>query len=463
MVSCGEEHTICVSPSPVNRAVDNVPLQRKFSTNSMFSSPGKTGQVFIFGDEDLFSTTNPIELEIPETNMYPKVTSVVGGSSHSLILLSDDSEDSTGNKLLGLGSNAAGQLGPHVPTNEPQDAKSRLRVWDLHFPVNIKVSMISCAQEYSALVLKDRQGSVIIMGQGLPCSTSDFNGTSFQALARGNIADSERVVEISAGFKHLLLLTNTGTPYAVGDNRKGQLGCDVVDIVGKEQNRATDAALTDLEIEFEVVEGNRKVLRSLQPIDVSFKSRYNPVQQLAAGEVHSMLLTRDGNLYSWGANTSGQLGIGSYSKIEPLPKEIKLPMNRFPVLITCGNKHSVILDIRGEVLCFGENGMGQTGSKSTFFAINRPQVINTGYLSNPDKYIIHIAAGKNHTAVLGRGSELAVFGDKSKCAGGPSIHIEKNRLRGRRKCCVPLRVEVKNNLFKIKYKDLQHDIKKQVR
>lgn len=48
---------------------------------------------------------------------------------------------------------------------------------------------------------------------------------------------------------------------------------------------------------------------------VERKSAINEMVQMAAGQQHSMVLKKDGSVYSWGLGMSGQLGF-TYEEIQ---------------------------------------------------------------------------------------------------------------------------------------------------
>jgi alpha-tubulin suppressor-like RCC1 family protein len=89
------------------------------------------------------------------------------------------------------------------------------------------------------------------------------------------------------------------------------------------------------------------------------------VNRVACGAQHAIVLASSG-LYAWGANIYGQLGLGAHCSpadphtLEPAP--VKLPTDCSPALdVACGDTHSVVLTVAGQVLTFGCNWEGQLG------------------------------------------------------------------------------------------------------
>lgn len=352
MVSCGDEHTVVVEKNRVFTFGD-----------------GSHGQL---GNGTLQSSDEARELVLPGEF---KIFTAVGGGTHTLILTKCG-------KLFGCGDNTKGALGPFLPNDyilSPQDVGLS----------DMKITMISCTKNYSALVLED--GEVLILGNSIDeyFGTSPYKNTNIRALKKGEINEA-KVTDVSAGYRHLLLLTEENIAYGVGDNSFGQVG-----------------------------NGSGKEIERL-PVRIALPEIFGDISQVAAGSNHSLLLTNMGSLFSWGNGSKGQLGHLSFSH-QAFPKQIKLPFRSFPVIITCGTEHSVILDLDSNVLTFGANEFGQTAARSNFFVINRPSVVSSGSFAKKKCYrkLFHVAAGKPHTAVLG--SDLYMFGQTSKCGGGGFI------------------------------------------
>ncbi len=98
-------------------------------------------------------------------------------------------------------------------------------------------------------------------------------------------SNGTQVVQVAAGGRHTLVLKDDGTVWAWGDNSFGQLG-----------NGTNVSSTTPVE-----VIGLRGIF----------------IEQIQAGENHSLALDDIGNVYSWGDNTYGQLGNVLYSRNFP--------------------------------------------------------------------------------------------------------------------------------------------------
>lgn len=73
------------------------------------------------------------------------------------------------------------------------------------------------------------------------------------------------------------------------------------------------------------------------------------VVQIACGMKHALALTNNGELYSWGSNTEGQLGLGTDVKYEVKPKLI-ITLIGIPIaFIACGGYHSIAISKSGKI------------------------------------------------------------------------------------------------------------------
>ncbi|XP_054264498.1 uncharacterized protein LOC128987591 [Macrosteles quadrilineatus] len=145
---------------------------------------------------------------------------------------------------------------------------------------------------------------------------------------------SVKVKDIACGRAHIILLSDNGQVFSVGEGSRGQLGHG--ELEAEEEPR--------------LVEG----LAGLTVVAV------------ACGGWHSCAVTADGDLYTWGWNMSGQLGLqtskaGSGVSVQALPVAVEYPHNEDIKVISaaCGARHTVSLTEGGGVWVCGWNGYGQ--------------------------------------------------------------------------------------------------------
>ncbi|KAL0462229.1 UNVERIFIED_CONTAM: Ultraviolet-B receptor UVR8 [Sesamum latifolium] len=149
--------------------------------------------------------------------------------------------------------------------------------------------------------------------------------------------DYQSLQEVACGGAHTLFLTENGDVYATGLNDFGQLG------ISESQNYTTE------------------------PHRVSCIPK--KIIKIAAGYHHSAAITVDGELYVWGKNANGQLGLGKKAeKIVPLPRKVECLDGVTIKMVSLGFEHSIAVtgrDIRsesnGETLSWGGGESGRLG------------------------------------------------------------------------------------------------------
>lgn len=82
--------------------------------------------------------------------------------------------------------------------------------------------------------------------------------------------------------------------------------------------------------------------------------------QVAAGEAHTCLLDRSGNVWCWGWNIYGQAGSEPSQSVWP---PVQLPLTGI-TSISSGAYHSCAIDGAGRLFCWGRNNQGQLGNEN---------------------------------------------------------------------------------------------------
>jgi alpha-tubulin suppressor-like RCC1 family protein len=146
------------------------------------------------------------------------------------------------------------------------------------------------------------------------------------------------------------------------------------------------------------------------------------VTSLAAGERHSIALCADGFVASWGNNSSGQLGRGSFSS-STSPVAVNTAAGALAgktvVMIGAGSFHSLALCADGTVVSWGQGFSGQLGNGSTSESGLPVAVTTSGILAG--KSVVAIAAGANHNLALCHDGSLVAWGDDSSGQLGNGI------------------------------------------
>jgi len=126
------------------------------------------------------------------------------------------------------------------------------------------------------------------------------------------------------------------------------------------------------------------------------------VELIGCGSNHVLCKTKNNELYSWGHNASFQLGIGmNGANIQNFPVKCSFP-NDIIVDIKCGHSHSIILTSNGDVFSCGNNLHGQLGKSTDNTIFQKIEDLSD---------IIRIECGLYHTMCIDSNNDLFVFGN----------------------------------------------------
>ena len=86
---------------------------------------------------------------------------------------------------------------------------------------------------------------------------------------------------------------------------------------------------------------------------------------ISAGDGHSLYVMESTEMLSWGDNTSGQLGIGTFGAMSTSPVKVHGPgdIGFLSNIVECaaGGEHSLALNADGAVFAWGKNAQGRLG------------------------------------------------------------------------------------------------------
>ncbi|OQR95198.1 hypothetical protein THRCLA_07992, partial [Thraustotheca clavata] len=126
------------------------------------------------------------------------------------------------------------------------------------------------------------------------------------------------------------------------------------------------------------------------------------VKDVACGLGHTIVLVQSGEVYSWGNGGNGRLGLGDTSD-QIAPSKVKFPdeldKRNEPFIITtvyCGASHSLAITQQGHLYSWGKNNQGQTGHGHTNDQL-RPYPVS--YFDDADQTVLTVAGGWEHTLI----------------------------------------------------------------
>jgi alpha-tubulin suppressor-like RCC1 family protein len=197
------------------------------------------------------------------------------------------------------------------------------------------------------------------------------------------------ICDITCGERHVIARTKSGLLYSWGDNCCGQLGDGTI------CNR-----------------NKPRVIISLEHLNII---------AVSCGAYHILALTQDGELFGWGYNRIGQVGNGQNKTNEWSPVEIKHHSNIKFVMISCGYHHSLALSSNGKVYSWGYNEYGQLGIGQYSNQEIPQHVIQLNNIS-----IVKIVCGRYHSLFLASNGDIYGCGRNSSAQIGNEMKYNSN-------------------------------------
>ncbi|XP_053714257.1 probable E3 ubiquitin-protein ligase HERC3 [Synchiropus splendidus] len=269
--------------------------------------------------------------------------------------------------MLCWGNAEDGQLGIGVMSNgvfEPQNCNTFS---------GMGLKDVACGGQHSMFLMRD--GSVYSCGSNncgqLGHEKTDGCPELVSALG------TQKIENISCGQAHSLAVNEQGQVFAWGACDGGQIGLGIKEVA---------------------VRIPRLVKRLSD----------HRISQVMCGNQHCIALSRDGELFTWGQNTSGQLGLGKGEPNMLFPHPLKSLAGIPLAQITAGGDHSFALSLSGAVFGWGKNSAGQLGLNDKQ---NRAVPCHIKFLRS--QKVVYISCGDEHTAALTKDGGLFTFGNGS--------------------------------------------------
>ncbi|XP_042079391.1 probable E3 ubiquitin-protein ligase HERC3, partial [Haplochromis burtoni] len=220
---------------------------------------------------------------------------------------------------------------------------------------------------------------------------------------------SFQVTDLSAGHRLLAFIKRNGDVYIIHTVESQDEGR----VRGKQK-------IVKCEEKIEAVSCGEDVVRILSESGIVFcvdqtRPPFSPstpealrnkqVSQVTCGSQHTVVLTKDGQLYTWGQDSRGQLGLGTNEQYVNSPQHVR-SLSAIPVVqVAAGGEQSFALSVSGGVFSWGRNDCGQLGLGDTQ---DRHTPTPVHYLNM--KKTVSISCGKDHTAALTKDGAVFTFG-----------------------------------------------------
>jgi alpha-tubulin suppressor-like RCC1 family protein len=229
-------------------------------------------------------------------------------------------------------------------------------------------------------------GGTVLVDRPLTLEANAYKtGLTSSATATANFTITGK---LAGGANHSVGMKSEGTVWTWGSNSNGQLGIGSSDA-------ATHTA----------------------PLQVKLNSTtfLTGMSLAGAGASHSLAVRKsDGSVFGWGSDSAGQLGDNSTATQQVYPVQAKTTATGNPILtgiidIAGGAAHTVALKSDGTVWTWGSNSSGQLGSGNTTSRKLADQVKTSSsvFLTG----IIAVAAGDNFCAAVKSDGTVWAWGD----------------------------------------------------
>lgn len=287
--------------------------------------------------------------------------------------------------MLCWGQSAFGQLGYNHEslTIIPEPSISTFHLSNL-------IKQVACGENHSVFLLED--GRVYSCG----CNSAGQLGHDHEDVTPGyvNALANEHIIHVACGQAHNVALNSQGQLFSWGAGSEGQLG-------------------------------HSSTAHSVPVPRLIKKLNQQKVLQVSCGNQHCLALSDDGQLFTWGQNNHGQLGLGLGFTEQSSPQRLK-SLEGIPLAqVTAGGYHSFALSLSGAVFGWGKNSSGQLGLTDEQV---RGSPCHVKALRT--QKVVYISCGEEHTAVLTKNGGLFTFGagDHGQL-GHDSLHNEINPRR----------------------------------
>lgn len=145
------------------------------------------------------------------------------------------------------------------------------------------------------------------------------------------------------------------------------------------------------------------------------------VAGVSAGRAHSVAWDATGTLFAWGAGHDGAAGLGSTSDVAAPTRvggavlDAAIAAGAHVVQASCGRDHTLVLLSNGSVLAMGADDCGQCGTGQA--ALRHLEPVQVRGLGGPEEgapRVVRVLAGDQHSvAILEDGGAMAWGGNSS--------------------------------------------------
>lgn len=290
-INCGADHTTA----------------RSDSTRTVYS--------WGWGDFGRLGHGNSSDLFLPHSIRVLQglqIKQMACGDSHCLAI-------STDGEVYSWGRNQNGQLGlgHHDDSLRPQKVPTFQ---------GVEVKMVAAGAEHTVAITAS--GKLYGWGWGRYGNLGLGDQKDRAVPAEVTTLNREKMKMVACGWRHTIVVSESGNIYSYGWSKYGQLG---------------HGTFQDLLVPHQVLVLNDR-----------------RIENIAGGWRHSMAIDQNGLLFAWGWNKFGQVGCGNTID-QNIPQLVSGLSHERVVQVACGWRHTVATTLRGNVYSWGRGTSGQLG------------------------------------------------------------------------------------------------------
>lgn len=284
------------------------------------------------GDGTTTSTSDGVVVDITSRftlDVGETITQIALGGNTSFAITSE------GN-VWSWGFNASGQLGDGSTTNSSDPI-------DITSGFTGTVDRIVVGSTHAGAITID--GTVYMwgndsngrLGDGSPASSQS---TPVDITSQFGLAAGDEIIDLSLGYNYSAAVSATGRVFTWGADDAGQIGDG-----GTAYTRYAPHEITS---QFALFIGDR-------------------ITDIEAGYYHALAWSLNGYVFAWGRDAEGQVGNGSVSQANVVsPQQIDsfmdLESGESIGSASLGDRHTVVITTEGRLLTWGYNDKGQQGT-----------------------------------------------------------------------------------------------------
>lgn len=278
----------------------------------------------------------PTAIQLPrkpsETIEDLQVKCMSAGRAHLVVVTQNGT-------IFTLGNNSFGQCGRQIIPKEAYSASTgiihRIEKYNI-VKDSDEIINVECGQDHTIFLTKS--GKLLSCGWGSDGQTGrgNYEPTGQIDYVDGDVS-REKIIKVSSASDCVLALNDKGEVFGWGNTEYGQL-----------DNSDNPASQINLSRQLEVTKGCGKII------------------DIASGGSFCMILNDEGDVFTWGF---GALGFGPNIEQSSIPKKImpslfghsEFSKNCRVISITCGIFHMAAINSDGDLFMWGKNKFGHLG------------------------------------------------------------------------------------------------------